>query len=241
MSQSLAEKLFGRNNPVDRIFYLGPHTYLQKLKVVGVVNSASLWKVESAKPMAIYRPFMIAYSGGQPILDLRTVVDPGSLKTAVDKTINSLGRQYSLRTVTVEERLDSYLTVQRLTATLSLFFGAIAVLLASVGLYGLMSFHVTRRTAELGIRVALGAQRGQVLLMILREAAVLSGIGCVIGFLATMAMSRYVNSILFGVSTSDPLILLSACLTLMAVALVAGLLPAKRASSVDPLTALRAE
>lgn len=241
ISRSLAEHLFGHDNAVGRMIYAGPHTYLEKLNVVGVVNSASLWKVESVHPMAIYRPIVSGYHSAEPIMDIRTTVDAGSLKTAVEQAVSSLGRQYSLRTMTVEERLDSYLTVQRLTAMLTLFFGGVAVLIASAGLYGLMSFHVTRRTAELGIRVALGAQRGQVLSMILREAAVLAGMGCAIGFAATLAMSRFVKSILFGVSATDPLILASAGLTLTAVALVAGLLPARRASAVDPMKALRAE
>jgi len=241
ISRSLAEHLFGHDNAVGRMIYAGPHTYLEKLNVVGVVNSASLWKVESVHPMAIYRPIVSGYHSAEPIMDIRTTVDAGSLKTAVEQAVSSLDRQYSLRTMTVDERLDSYLTVQRLTAMLTLFFGGVAVLIASAGLYGLMSFHVTRRTAELGIRVALGAQRGQVLSMILREAAVLAGMGCAIGFAATLAMSRFVKSILFGVSATDPLILASAGLTLTAVALVAGLLPARRASAVDPIKALRAE
>lgn len=198
-------------------------------------------RMESIHPMAVYRPFGINDHGTQPIMDVRTTVDPRSLKATVEQAVGSLGHQYSLRTMTVEERLDSYLTVQRLTAMLSLFFGAVAVLIASVGLYGLLSFHVTQRTSELGLRLALGAQKAQVLSMVLREVVVLAGLGCAMGFAATLAMSKFVRSILFEVSTTDPFLLASAGLTLTAVALAAGWLPARRASAVDPITALRAE
>ena len=241
ISQSLAERLFGHSGPVGRTLYTGPHTYLRESRVVGVVNSASLWKVETIHPMAVYRPFWLDYHAVQPIMDIRTTADPRSLKASVEQAVTSLGHQYSLRIMTVEERLDSYLTVQRLMAMLSLFFGAIAVLIASIGLYGLLSFHVAQRTSELGVRVALGAQRAQVLSMVLREVAVLASLGCAIGFAATLAVSRFVRSILFGVSTTDPIILTFAVLILAAVSLAAGWLPARRAASVDPIAALRAE
>ena len=117
----------------------------------------------------------------QPLMDVRTTVDPRTIKTQAERVVRSLGRQYSLRTMTLEERLNSYLSVQRLTALLAAFFGAVALLIASIGLYGLMSFPIARRTSELGIRLALGAQRQQVLIMVLREAVSLASFGCVLG------------------------------------------------------------
>ncbi len=239
--QSLAEKLFGADNPVGRTVYLGPHARAEPLKIVGVVNSASLWKVESFHPLAIYRPSSVGYSDAERLLDIRTTLDPRSIKPEAERVVRSLGHQCSLRTMTVEERLDSYLSVQRLTALLTGFLGVLALLICSVGLYGLMSFHVARRTAELGIRLALGAQSQQVLSMVLGESLWLAGIGCVLGLIASLLTAKFVRSILFGVSATDPIILGLGVLTLLAIAVVAGLMPARRAASVDPVTALRME
>ena len=239
ISHSLAEKLFGGENPVGRTVYLGPHARAEPMKIVGVVNSASLWKVESWHPMAIYRP--ASGPDAQPLLDIRTTVDPRSIKPEAERVVRSLGHQYSLRTMTVEERLDSYISVQRLTALLTGFFGVLALLISSIGLYGLMSFHVARRTAELGIRLALGARRQQVLSMVLGESLWLAGIGCVLGVIASLMTAKFLRSLLFGVSATDPVVLSLGVVTLLAVAIVAGLMPARRAASVDPVTALRVE
>ncbi|MBV8898066.1 MAG: FtsX-like permease family protein, partial [Acidobacteriaceae bacterium] len=241
ISQSLADKFFGNQNPIGRIIYLGPHSRAEPLKIVGVVNSASLWKVESSHPLAIYRPAALNFVDADPLMDIRTSVDPGSLKTQAERVVRSLGHQYSLRTMTVEERLDSYLSVQRLMAFLAVFFGVLALLISSIGLYGLMSFHIARRTSELGIRLALGAQREQVLSMVLNETLTLAAVGCALGVAASLLSARFIRSILFGVSATDPIILSISVFTLLLVALLAGFIPARRAASVDPVTALRVE
>ncbi|MGA8026301.1 MAG: ABC transporter permease [Bryobacteraceae bacterium] len=240
ISQSLSEHLFGHEDPIGRTIYAGPHAYASPLTIVGVVNSASLWKVESVRPLAIYRP-LVQGSDEEPLMDVRTIVDPRSIKAAAERVIRSMGRHYSLRTMTVDERLDSYITVQQLTALLAVFFGGIALVIASAGLYGLMSFHVARRTAELGIRLALGAERRQVMMMILWEVLVLASAGCMIGIAVSLAMGRFIKGILFGVVPADPANLAAALLILTGVALLAGLLPARRAAAVDPMTALRVE
>jgi macrolide transport system ATP-binding/permease protein len=158
-----------------------------------------------------------------------------------EQTVRSLGRHYSLRTMTVEERLDSYITAQRLTAILAGFFGGAALLAAAIGLYGLMSFEVTSRTAELGIRVALGAQRHSVVVLVLRETLLTGGLGCILGLIMSLAVGRLIRSLLFGVSGDDPAILAMAAGTLLFVTLLASLMPAVRAASLDPMKALRAE
>jgi ABC-type antimicrobial peptide transport system permease subunit len=143
--------------------------------------------------------------------------------------------------MTLEERLDSYLSVQRLTALLAAFFGGVALLIAAIGLYGLMSFYVTRRTAEFGIRLALGAERQQVLSMMLREVLVLATFGCVLGLAASLMAAKVARNILFGVSATDPAILAFAVFILLVVALLAGFMPARRAARLDPMIALRHE
>ncbi|MBV9157570.1 MAG: ABC transporter permease [Acidobacteriaceae bacterium] len=241
LSQSLAAKLFGNADPIGRTVYFGPHAHAFPLKIIGVANSASLWKVESFHPLAIYRSMAFLFFDAEPLLDIRTSVDPRSMKAEAERVVRGFGRHYSLRTMTAEERLDSYLSVQRLTALLAAFFGASALLISSIGLYGLMSWHVARRTAELGIRLALGAQREQVLSMVLREALALAAAGCILGLIASLLSAKFIRSMLFGVSTADPVILGIAVTTLLGVATIAALLPARRAASVDPIAALRVE
>ena len=239
VSQSFAKRLFGNADPVGRDFYWGVVSNLKKLRVVGVVNDARLWKVDGTSLMAVYRPFLQDPDSDEPLLDLRTLSDPGSFKAPLERVIRDMGHHYSLRTMTVEERLSYASTVQRLTSLLTSFFGFVALMIAAIGLYGLISFQVTQRTKEMGVRFALGAQSAQVLNMVLREAVAIAVVGSVIGLLATVALRSYVASILFATSATDPVLLGLAALTLISASLLAGFLPARRASLVDPAVALR--
>jgi predicted permease len=241
VSKKLAEQLYGRENPLGRDLYWSVRSNQQKLKIVGVANNASLWKVESIEPTAVYRPLLQNPDYNEPLLDIRTLVEPGTLKAAAERTLRSLGHHSSLRTATLDERLDGRITAQRLTALLAGFFGIVALLIAAIGLYGLMSFHVTQRTTELAVRLALGAQTWQVFSIVVREVLWIAGIGCTLGLIASMSLRSYVASLIFGISATDPFLLSLAVLILATVALLAGLLPARRAASVDPAVALRKE
>jgi predicted permease len=241
VSKNLAEKLYGSQNPIGQDLYWGVRTIQQKLRIVGVVNSASLWNVQSIQPMAVYRPLLQRPDYDQPLMDVRTAPSPATLKFAAERAIRSLGHHYSLRTATLDERLGSFITVQRLTALLGGFFGATALLIASIGLYGLVSFHVTQRTRELGVRIALGAQSRQVLLMVLREVLLVAAFGCLLGLVASVALRSYVAGLVFGVSATDPLVLASGILLLTGVSMLAGFAPARRASVGDPAEALRSD
>ncbi|HEX4164464.1 MAG TPA: ABC transporter permease [Bryobacteraceae bacterium] len=134
ISQSLASHLFGNEDPIGHMVFVGPKTYSTPCRIVGVVNSARLWKVETADPLAIYRSAAQRSYFVEPLMDVRPSLDPQLMKASVEKAVRSLGHFYSLRTMTVNQRLDSYLTVQRLTAWLSGFFGATALLIACIGL-----------------------------------------------------------------------------------------------------------
>jgi predicted permease len=241
VSKTLAERLYGRQNPIGQDLYWGVRTIQLKLRIVGVVNSASLWNVQSLQPMAVYRPLLQRSDYDQPLMDVRTAPDPATLKSAAERAIRSLGHHYSLRTATLDERLGSFITVQRLTALLAGFFGAAALLIAAVGLYGLVSFHVTQRTRELGVRIALGAQARQVLSMVLREVLLIASAGCLLGLVATMALRSYVAGLVFGISATDPLVLAGGILILISVSILAGFAPARRAATVDPAEALRSD
>ena len=126
-------------------------------------------------------------------------------------------------------------------AKLSTFFGLLAAFLACIGIYGLMSYAVTRRTNEIGIRMALGAERYGVLWMVMRESLILVAVGVVIGIPAALAAARLVSSVLFGLKPSDPITITMSALVMVAVAALAGYLPARRAAKVDPMVALRYE
>jgi ABC-type antimicrobial peptide transport system permease subunit len=146
---------------------------------------------------------------------------------------------YNLRTL--EAQLDESLSQERLVATLSSWFGGFAILLAAIGLYGVLAYSVTRRTNEIGIRMALGAERSGVIWMVLREALVMVGLGVAIGVPLALVLARSLSSLLYGVKPTDLLTISAAAALLFVVAGVASYLPARRASRVDPLVALRYE
>jgi ABC-type antimicrobial peptide transport system permease subunit len=141
----------------------------------------------------------------------------------------------------VEDQLDALLVPERATAAFSLFFGALAALLASIGLYGVMAFHTARRTNEIGIRLALGASRRGVLGMVMKETLGLGACGILLGVPGALAGGRMISALLFGVRAMDPPTIAMASLLMIAVAALAGYLPALRAAKVDPMVALRHE
>jgi len=174
-------------------------------------------------------------------LFLRTRGAPEALAKTVASEIQSFGHEYPLSTKSIPQEVSQALVEERVIAMLSSFFGALALLLASIGLYGLMSYAVTRRTREIGIRMTLGARPATVLGGVLREVLALVLMGLALGVPCALAASRLLGSMLFGLSPHDLPTLAGAALLLVVVALVAGYLPARRASHIDPMTAVRSE
>ncbi|HUX09155.1 MAG TPA: FtsX-like permease family protein, partial [Terriglobia bacterium] len=160
---------------------------------------------------------------------------------AVRDAIGRENKAASLRFGTLEQQIDNSLVEERLLSTLSGFFGGLALLLTAIGLYGVMAFLVTRRTHEIGIRMALGAERQDVLKMVIGQGLKLAVMGVAAGLAGALALTRFLASLLYGVKPTDPLTFIAVSLILIAVALLACYIPARRAAKVDPMVALRYE
>jgi ABC-type antimicrobial peptide transport system permease subunit len=174
--------------------------------------------------------------------EVRTAGDPTEIISAVRQAAQSIDGNVPLFDLkTQSEQVDQALAQERLFARLSAFFGLLALLLACIGLYGIMSYSVARRTHEIGIRIALGAQPGSVLWLVMRETLLMVLMGVAIGVPGALAAAKVISSMLFGLTATDPVTISIATLVMIGVAAFAGYLPARRASRVDPMIALRYE
>ena len=242
VSQSFANKLFAQREPIGQVLEIPSEPAWQKVEIVGIVSDASLYDIREHAPPTVYVPAtQYGEMMGWSQLMLRTKVTPAATANAVRQSVESLGREYVAKTHMVVETIDRSILRERVFAIFSGFFGALALLLAAVGLYGLMAYNVTRRTQEIGVRIALGAARQNVLSMILRETLRLTSIGLAIGIASALSVSQLIGNMLYGVSAQDPVTLAAVSILLTAVAALAGWIPARRATRVDPMVALRYE
>ena len=244
ISESLARKFFPNVNPLGRHFGFDSAQASGDIEVVGVVKDVKHHLEDQRLPEAAWIPYTQATTEmyGQMNFLIRTAADPASVIPALREQARSVDESLPLVGVeTQETEVDEYLGDQRSMATLLSFFSSLALALATIGLYGTMSYAVGRRTRELGIRFSLGAQRGEVLRMVLRETMSLAAIGVAIGVPVALAAARLLSSMLFGVKTTDAATIFTAILVMCATALLAGYLPARRATRVDPIVALRYE
>ena len=174
--------------------------------------------------------------------EVRTAGDPQALVPAIRKVVAEINPNLPLRDVMTEsQQIDRLLFQERLVARLSGFFGLLALALACIGLYGLLAYEVTRRTREIGIRSALGAQRSDVLQLVVKQGLVLALIGAVAGIGVALGVTHYLKAMLYDVSAYDPITIVAVSALLVLVALAACLIPARRATNVDPMVALRYE
>ena len=242
VSQNLAQRLFPGGNAIGGPLDVSTEPKWQSLKIVGIVSNASYYNIRKPPQFTVYVPgtqhgdFM-----GYPDLILQTKASPTALWDAVQQAVNSFGHEYVFSIKAIRQLIDKSVLQERVEALLSIFFGVLALLLGAIGLYGLMAYNVTQRTQEIGIRLALGASRGDVRWMVLRETLILTLIGIAIGVPCAMVASRVIANLLFGLSQHDPATLLLVVATLLAVGALAGYLPARRAVRVDPMVALRYE
>jgi predicted permease len=240
ISQSLAARLFPAGGAVGRYVIVDPGVNQRRLQIVGVVNSASLWRIQHKEPEAIYYPLLQEGPTGA-YLDIRSAGNASAISGAAAKIVEDMGHEYPLYIQTLEERIARMTVDEHMIAWLSGFFGGLAMLLACIGIYGLMSDSVARRRPEIGLRMALGAERSNVVRMVLSEALLLGGAGIVIGIPAALVVTRSIGGLLFGVSAADPQTITIAASTLFGVAAFAGYLPARLASRIDPMATLKIE
>jgi putative ABC transport system permease protein len=244
VNQTMAKRFFAGQNPIGKRYRAEEGNKLgDVVEIIGVVKDAKYGTLrEDILPTAYVaasqdrKPsqstnFEVRVAAGAPM-----AVIPG-VKSAIAEVNHDVSLQFKSFAVQVDESLAR----ERLLATLSGFFGALALILAMIGLYGVMSYNVARRQNEIGIRMALGAERSRVLRMVLREVGVLIGAGLAIGLAAAIGATRLVESFLYGVKANDPRTLLAAASVLAFVAALAGFLPARKASRLEPMAALREE
>jgi predicted permease len=247
VNQTFAEKYFKDQNPIGRTFSFDDETEINNAKpieIIGVIGDIK-WDDAREKPEpAVYRPILQIQEQGAytATIHIRTTSDPTPLTSQVRQMINQIDDKLPIfGVITLDKQLHQNLDQERLIAQLVSFFGALALILACIGLYGVMAHGVARRTNEIGIRMALGARGGNIAWMVLRETLYLVLAGLVIGVPAALVGAKLISAQLFGLKATDPLTLIGASVVLTIVALLAGYLPARRASRVNPLSALRYE
>jgi len=240
INEKMAKYFFGNESPIGRHFGLGRGKG-NEIEIVGVAKDGKDTDLRQPVSRGFYLPFAQFSDVGQMTLLVRSAGDPPggeSVRRAVAQ-IDAVIPVFDIKSMRVVS--DESLFIERMFALLSACFGALAMVLASVGLYGVMSYTVARRTREIGLRMALGAQPTGVVWLVMREVATLALFGVVIGLPAAIGVGHLVSSQLYGVSPTDPLTLIVATVTLLSVALLAGYIPAGQATRIDPIRALRWE
>jgi predicted permease len=242
INQTLASRTWPNENPLGKrlTWMAGPETR-HTVEIIGLardIKGRNLF--EPAEPM-LYLPLLQNYQA-RMILHLRTSVEPDQMAAALRLAVSGLDRNLPVYSIQpLNEHVRATLTPQRLLAHLITSIGLLALLLAGIGLYGLLAYTVAQRTPEIGIRMALGAQTGAVLRLVVAQGMKQALLGVGLGLVATFSLTRLMKGLLFGVSALDPLTFLTAPLLLVSVALLACFIPARRATKVDPLIALRSE
>jgi hypothetical protein len=241
---SFARVFFGGQNPVGRTFQIdeAPGKPRPVYEIVGFAQDSKYSDLRDPFEPLVYLP---ASQDDRPSPVLRLVVRSTLPLASVTSAITSLAREAHPAIVvnfrTMESRVKDSLLRERLMATLSGFFGGLAALIAMIGLYGVMTYSVARRRNEIGIRMALGADRREVVRMVMREAGLLLAAGLVVGTLSALAAARSARALLFGLQPHDPATLITAALALSVIAAIASYVPALRASRLEPTEALHDE
>jgi predicted permease len=244
VNKTFVAKYFPRENPLGRRFSLGSPFKAPGFEIIGVAADTRYYDLrQNPNPMAFLASWQFKGDSiyGHCLL-LRTTQPPLTIEPEVERALTGIDRKLRSRSATtLDLQLDKSLRQQKLMADLCSIFGALALLLSAIGIYGTIAYSVARRTVEIGIRMAVGAPRERVLWMVLRQSLVLMLIGVAIGVPLAIYSVRWIKSFLFGVSAADPLALAAALALVSVAALIAGYLPAHRATKIDPMRALKYE
>jgi predicted permease len=241
INETMAKYFFNGASPIGRRLGFGRGSATD-IEIVGVARDVRSLELRNHPPRFIYIPYAQDESVTQLTFYVRAGVDERSTATAIRQAVQRVDSNlpiFEMKTMTVQ--VSESLFVERMVAVLSVAFGALASLLAAIGLYGVMSYAVTRRTREIGIRMALGAERRRVMWLVLREVSIMATAGIVGGLAVALWLTRQVQSQLFGLAPNDPATLGAATILLAFIAIGAGYFPARRATTIDPIQSLRSE
>jgi putative ABC transport system permease protein len=245
VNEAFSRKFFAARNPVGRTFVIegfGPDRKDRQVEIIGLVADAK-YRTLREEP----QPTMYAAMAQQTQISssvrmvIKTLGEPWRSREAVLAAIAGVNKEIAVDFRTLDEDLNAAVLQERLIASLSAFFGGLALLLAALGLYGVMSYSVTRRRHEIGIRMALGAEPDRVIGLVLRHVALITAVGLVVGAAAAIGAGRFINALLFNLAATDRTMIAVSAVTLAVAAAVAGYLPARRAARIDPMAALRDE
>jgi predicted permease len=238
INEAAAKKHFPGENPIGLRFGSSVENNSQ-VEIVGIVRDAKYSSVREPAPPTMYVPYMQTRAGGVMIA-VRTAGPPAGITSSVREAVRQVDPNLPMMDVSTQiEQVERRFAQEKVFAQAYTLFGGLALLLAAIGLFGLMSYSVSRRTNEIGIRMALGAQRQDVLRLVMRESMILVVAGIVAGVLIALGASRLVTTLLFGLAGTDSLTIAAAIVVMAVVSALAGFLPARRASRVDPMVALR--
>ena len=242
VSENFAQMLFSHATAIGQHIDITTDPRWQDLQIIGIVSNASLYDIRKPPEPTVYLDTLqYGMAAEFDTLLVRTSFSSAAMFAPLQQAVNSLGHQYVGSVSSLATTVDDSILPERIIAMLSALFGGLTLLIAGIGLFGLMAYNVTRRTRELGIRFALGAQCSSVMRMVLRETLTLTLIGVAIGVPCALAATRLIAHMLFGVTPYDPITLTAVALALLTVGAVAGYIPARRAMKIDPMVALRHE
>ena len=242
INSTMARRFWTDDDPIGKRFLWGhPGEDEKWITIVGVVADTKLYGLDNPARLEVYSPYRQRASADMNLV-VRSAVDPASLTSAIRATVAAIDKDQPIFDVhTMQQLVDDSISTRRLTLVLLGIFSALALILAAIGIYGVMAYSVALRTQEIGIRIALGAQQKDVLRLILGQGARIAFFGVAIGLVAAAALARLLSSLLFSVSAGDPITFAAVSILLAAIALLACYIPARRALRVDPIIALRYE